>query len=305
MTPSPLPPDAGDGVPADKGERIAKRLARAGLCSRRDAERWIAEGRVVVDGQRIDTPATLVTAASDIRVDGNPVAAPQRARLWLYHKPVGLVVTAHDPEGRPTVFDALPRDMPRVVSVGRLDLNSEGLLLLTNDGALARRLELPSSGWTRRYRVRAHGQVEQAALDRLRDGVVIDGIAYGGIEAHIDRQQRSNLWLNVALKEGRNREVRRVMAHLGLGVNRLIRVAFGPFTLNDLPAGAVIEASPRLVSQVSGDADVDASGRKPGWARPKPRDDRRRPGRQKARHNSGGSAGTRAERGGKRPGGRP
>ena len=266
------PPQPTDAI---KGERIAKRLARAGLCSRRDAERWIAEGRVAVDGRRIDSPATLVTAASDIRVDDKPVAAPQRARLFLYHKPVGLVVTARDPEGRPTVFDTLPADMPRVVSIGRLDLNSEGLLLLTNDGSLARRLELPSSGWERRYRVRAHGRVDQATLDRLRDGVLIDGVTYGAIEARIERQQRSNLWLSVALKEGRNREVRRVMAHLGLGVNRLIRVAFGPFTLGELPAGAVIEASPRLVAQVTGEPGRDAAGRKPGWAKPKPRDPRR------------------------------
>jgi len=282
MTSSPdTPADAG------KGERIAKRLARAGLCSRRDAERWIAEGRVVVDGHRIDTPATLVTAASEIRVDGKPVAAPERARLWLYHKPAGLVVTAHDPEGRRTIFDVLPKELPRVVSVGRLDLNSEGLLLLTNDGALARRLELPSSGWTRRYRVRAHGQIDQPALDRLRDGVVVDGVTYGAIEARLDRQQRSNMWLTMALKEGRNREVRRVMAHLGLGVNRLIRIAYGPFTLDALPEGAVIEASRRLVAQVAGEEGYDASGRKPGWAKPKPRDGRKRPGRPPARRTTG------------------
>jgi 23S rRNA pseudouridine2605 synthase len=270
---------------SSRGERIAKRLARVGLCSRREAERWIAEGRIMVDGQRIDSPATLVTATSDIRVDGKPVGAPGKARLWLYHKPAGLVVTAHDPEGRPTVFEALPRDMPRVVSVGRLDLNSEGLLLLTNDGGLARRLELPSSGWTRHYRVRAHGQIDQAALDALRGGVTIEGISYGPIDARIERQQRSNVWLSVALKEGRNREVRRVMAWLGLGVNRLIRVAFGPFRLDGLPPGEVIEASPRLVGQVSGEGGMDAGGRKPGWARPRPRDAR---GRSRRRPASGG-----------------
>jgi 23S rRNA pseudouridine2605 synthase len=295
--PSHPPPDAA------KGERIAKRLARVGLCSRREAERWIAEGRVAVDGRRIDSPATLVTVTSDVRVDGKPVGAPQRTRLWLYHKPVGLVVTTHDPEGRPTVFEALPRDMPRVVSVGRLDLNSEGLLLLTNDGALARRLELPAGGWTRRYRVRAHGEIDPAALDRLRDGVTIDGVTYGAIEARIERQQRSNVWLSVALKEGRNREVRRVMAHLGLGVNRLIRVAFGPFTLDDLPAGEAIEASPRLVAMVSGEAGVDAGGRKPGWAKPRPRDARRRPPRRTPRR-IGDSPGGRTP-GAPRPGGRP
>jgi len=287
MSHPPPQPDAA------KGERIAKRLARVGLCSRREAERWVAEGRVAVDGQRIDTPATLVTAASDIRVDGKKIGAAEKARLWLYHKPPGLVVTAHDPEGRPTVFSALPRELPRVVSVGRLDLNSEGLLLLTNDGALARRLELPSSGCTRRYRVRAHGQIDQAALDRLRDGVTLDGVTYGAIEAHIERQQRSNLWLGVALKEGRNREVRRVMAHLGLGVNRLIRVAFGPFTLDELPVGETIEASPRLVAQVSG----EAVGRKPGWAKPRPRDARKRPGRHRTSRGEAGRSGPRPGRG--------
>jgi 23S rRNA pseudouridine2605 synthase len=269
---SPAPEAAGDG------ERIAKRLARVGLCSRREAERWIAEGRVAIDGRRIDSPATLVTASSDIRVDGKPVGAPEKTRLWLYHKPVGLVVTASDPEGRPTVFQALPRDLPRVMSVGRLDLNSEGLLLLTNDGALARRLELPASGWIRRYRVRAHGLLDQATLDGLRDGVTIDGVTYGAIEATVDRQQRSNMWLSIALKEGRNREVRRVMAHLGLGVNRLIRVAYGPFTLDALPVGEVIEASPRLVAGIAGEKGATGAGRKPGWAKPKPRDDRRQPG---------------------------
>jgi 23S rRNA pseudouridine2605 synthase len=281
MAASPVPP----ADPA-RGERIAKRLARVGLCSRREAERWIAEGRVAVDGQRVDSPATLVTASSDVRVDGRPVGAPERARLWLYHKPVGLVVTAHDPEGRPTVFQALPKDMPRVVSVGRLDLNSEGLLLLTNDGGLARRLELPSSGWVRRYRVRAHGQVNPSQLDRLRDGLTIEGVTYGAIEARIERQQRSNVWLSVALTEGRNREVRRVMAHLGLGVNRLIRVAFGPFTLGELPEGAVIEASPRLVGKVAGEAGLDAAGRKPGWAKPKPCAGRRH-GRRPTRGGAG------------------
>jgi 23S rRNA pseudouridine2605 synthase len=288
MSPPPQPPSD-----APKGERIAKRLARVGLCSRREAERWIAEGRVSVDGRRIDTPATLVSESSDIRVDGKKVGTPERARLWLYHKPPGLVVTAHDPEGRPTVFDALPRELPRVVSVGRLDLNSEGLLLLTNDGALARRLELPSSGWIRRYRVRVHGQIDQADLDRLREGVTIDGVSYGAIESQVERQQRSNMWLSVALKEGRNREVRRVMAHLGLGVNRLIRVAYGPFTLGGLPAGETIEASPRLVAGVSG----ESLGRKPGWAKPRPRDARKRPGRHRAQRAALGRSVPRPQRG--------
>src|SRR5690349_19924250 len=180
---------------AAKGERIAKRLARAGLCSRRDAERWIAEGRVAVDGKVLASPALTVTEASDIRVDGKPLPAAEPARLWRYHKPAGLVTTHRDEQGRPTVFDRLPPELPRVVSVGRLDLNSEGLLLLTNDGGLARELELPSTGWLRRYRVRAHGSVTQDALDRLRAGITIDGVRYGTIEATLDRSQGSNVWL--------------------------------------------------------------------------------------------------------------
>jgi len=234
------------GPVAAKGERIAKRLARAGLCSRRDAERWIAEGRVAVDGKVLTSPALAVTEASDIRVDGKPIPEAEPARLWRYHKPAGLVTTHRDEQGRATVFDRLPPELPRVVSVGRLDLTSEGLLLLTNDGELSRALELPARGWLRRYRVRVHGTVDPARLAALEAGVTIDRMSYGPIRAVLDREQGSNAWLTVSLHEGKNREIRRVMEHLGLGVSRLIRIAYGPFQLGDLPRGA-IEEVPRKV----------------------------------------------------------
>jgi 23S rRNA pseudouridine2605 synthase len=239
---------------AEKGERIAKRLARAGLCSRRDAERWIAEGRVAVGGKVLESPALTVMPGDDIRVDGKPIPAAEPARLWRYHKPPGLVTSHRDPQGRPTVFERLPQDLPRVVSVGRLDLNSEGLLLLTNDGGLARELELPSRGWLRRYRVRVHGVVDLQRLAVLEQGVTIAGVAYGPIRAGLDRQQASNAWLTVSLREGKNREVRRVMEHLGLGVTRLIRIAYGPFQLGELPRGAVEEVPRRVLrEQLGGD----------------------------------------------------
>lgn len=245
---------------AAKGERIAKRLARAGLCSRRDAERWIAEGRVAVDGKVLASPALTVTEASDIRVDGKPLPAAEPARLWRYHKPAGLVTTHRDEQGRPTVFDRLPPELPRVVSVGRLDLTSEGLLLLTNDGGLSRALELPARGWLRRYRVRVHGAVDLARLAALESGVTIDGMSYGPIRAVLDREQGSNAWLTISLHEGKNREVRRVMEHLGLSVSRLIRVAYGPFQLGDLPRGA-IEEVPRKVLREQLGADGPAKRR--------------------------------------------
>ncbi len=234
-------------APEKDGERIAKRLARAGLCSRRDAERWISLGRVSLNGEVLNSPAVNVSEADVILVDGKPLPEADRARLWRLHKRAGLVTTHRDPQGRPTVFERLPETMPRVVSVGRLDLNSEGLLLLTNDGELARRLELPSMGWVRRYRVRVHGDVTEADLEKLEDGVTIDGVRYGSIRATLDRKQGSNAWLMVALTEGKNREIRRVMEHLGWSVTRLIRVAYGPFQLGRLPEGEVEEVPVKVV----------------------------------------------------------
>ncbi len=231
-------------------ERIARRLARAGLCSRREAERWIADGRVTVDGEVLTTPAVVVGAESRITVDGKPLPAAAPTRLWRYHKPRGLICTRHDPRGRPTVFAALPPELPRLISVGRLDINSEGLLLLTNDGALARRLELPATGWLRRYRVRAHGRPDPEALASLARGVTVDGVAYGPAIATVDRQRGSNAWLVIDLREGKNREVRRLLAHIGLTVNRIIRVAYGPIELGKLRSGAVDEVPARVIAKL-------------------------------------------------------
>lgn len=239
---------------ADEGERIAKVLARAGVCSRRDAEKLIADRRVTVDGQTLTTPATKVVPGARIAVDGIAVAAAEPTRMWRYHKPQGLVTTHRDPQGRRTVFEALPEDLPRVVSIGRLDLNSEGLLLLTNDGALSRRLELPATGWIRRYRVRVFGKVTPADLTRLGEGVTIDGVRYQPAQATLDRAQGGNAWLTIALKEGKNREVRRLMEHLGFRVNRLIRVAYGPFQLGALTAGTVEEIPARVLRDQLGSA---------------------------------------------------
>jgi 23S rRNA pseudouridine2605 synthase len=235
-------------------ERIAKLLARVGLCSRRDAERWIAAGRVSVDGHILTTPAVTVTAVNDVRVDGAPLPTPDRPRLWRYHKPAGLVTTHRDEKGRPTVFEALPKELPRVISVGRLDLTSEGLLLLTNDGAVARRLELPATGWLRRYKVRVHGEVDPDRLTALEKGVTIEGVAYGPIRAGFERQQGSNAWIALALREGKNREVRRVLEHLGLPVTRLIRLSFGPFQLGNLARGEVAEVPKKVLAEQLGTA---------------------------------------------------
>ncbi len=229
------------------GERIAKWLARAGVASRRDIERMIAEGRVRLNNAPVTHPATFIAPGDLVQVNGIVVDAPDRTRLWRYHKPTGVVTTHRDPEGRPTVFEKMPPNLPRVISIGRLDLNSEGLLLLTNDGGLARRLELPATGWLRRYRVRVHGRPETRDLAALAKGVTVEGVRYGPIEAGLDAMKGENSWLTVALREGRNREVRRVMTHLGLQVTRLIRIAYGPFQLGTLPRGAVEEVPPRVL----------------------------------------------------------
>lgn len=236
----------------DRGERIAKVLARAGVASRRDVEKLIAEGRITVDGAVVITPATFVQGTEDIRFDGERVGQPEATRLWRFHKPSGVVTTHKDPQDRPTVFAALPPEMPRVLSVGRLDLNTEGLLLLTNDGGLSRVLELPSTGWKRRYRVRAYGRVSQTRLDQLKDGVEVEGVVYGPIAATLDRQQGGNSWITLSITEGKNREVRNVMRHLGLTVNRLIRVAYGPFQLGALAEGAIEEVPGRILKEQLG-----------------------------------------------------
>lgn len=264
------------------GERIAKRLARAGVCSRRDAERWIAEGRVRVNGVTLESPAFLVRDGDRIQVDGQNVGEPEPTRLWRYHKPEGLVTSARDEKGRATVFDHLPHTMPRVISVGRLDLASEGLLLLTNDGALARHLELPSTGWLRRYRIRVHGVPTPETMRKLEEGVVVEGLAYGPIETVIDRTVGYNSWLTVGLREGKNREVRRVFEWLGLPVSRLIRVAYGPFQLGKLEPGAVEEVPRRVLrDQMPGffpveeePASADAATKPVAGAAPRMRYDR-------------------------------
>lgn len=244
----------------EKGDRIAKVMARAGLCSRRDAERWITEGRVSVNGTKLTSPALVVGPQDQILVDDKPLPMKDRTRLWLYHKPKGLVSSNKDSEGRPTVFANLPKEMPRVISIGRLDINTEGLLLLTNDGALARHLELPSTGWLRRYRVRAFGRITQAELDKLADGIAIEGILYGGIEAQLEREQGSNIWLTLGLREGKNREVKKILEHLGLVVNRLIRISYGPFQLGELETGLTREIRSRLLRDQLGDAVVGELG---------------------------------------------
>lgn len=251
----------GEGAaPADgKPERISKILARVGVASRRDIERMILEGRVTLNGKLLDTPVVNVTLEDKIEVDGVPIRGIERTRLWLYHKPGGLVTTNSDPEGRPTVFDNLPEGLPRVLSIGRLDINTEGLLLLTNDGGLSRTLELPTTGWLRRYRVRAHGEVDQDALDKLKDGIAVDGVLYGSIEATLDRSQGRNVWITMGLREGKNREIKNVLGALGLEVNRLIRISYGPFQLGDLPEGEVLEVRGRTLRDQLGPRLIDES----------------------------------------------
>ncbi|UEM22274.1 rRNA pseudouridine synthase [Skermanella mucosa] len=310
MTPSDTSPEEASGGP----ERIAKRLARAGLCSRRDAERWIAEGRVAVNGTVLTTPAVVVGPGDTIVVDGKPLPEMEPTRLWRYHKPDGLVTSARDEKGRQTVFDTLPADLPRVVSVGRLDLTTEGLLLLTNDGELARFLELPSTGWARRYRVRVNGIADPARLAGLSRGVTIDGVQYGPIEALLDRQQGSNAWLTITLREGKNREVRNVMESLGLTVNRLIRVAYGPFQLGKLERGEVEEVPRRVLrDQVAkffsdrGDEPVKPNtGTAKAKPQPKPHAKPRTPGAGPAKRPAPGRpAGNRPDSGGPAAGGGP
>src|SRR3984957_7572229 len=256
------------------GERVAKVIARAGLASRREAETWIAAGRVAINGVVIDSPARNVTARDELSVDGKKLPARERTRLFLYHKQRGLLTTRVDPQGRPTIFERLPNGLPRLISVGRLDFNTEGLLLLTNDGELARVLELPATGWLRRYRGRAHGTITQGQLDALRQGITISGIHYGAIEAALERVQGSNLWLPFAIREGKNREVRPVLAHLGLEVTRLIRVSFGPFQLAELAESAVEEVRTRVLreqlgTKLIGQSRADFSS--PSIARPAPK----------------------------------
>ena len=279
-------PDASQGD-SQSGERVAKALARAGVASRREVERYIAEGRVALNGRVLDTPAVKIGPDDVLTVDGAPVNAAEPTRVWRYHKPVGLVTTHKDPHDRPTVFDALPPGLPRVISIGRLDLNSEGLLLLTNDGGLSRALELPSSGWVRRYRARAYGRTSQEALDRLQNGITVEGVVYGAIDAKLDKVQRragdtaessANCWITVSLKEGKNREVRRVLEALGLKVNRLVRLSYGPFALGTLAVGSVEEVGPRVIREQLAEhiapenmptgsrtpAAIAAPGRRPG-----------------------------------------
>ncbi len=236
----------------EKKERIAKRIARAGVCSRRDAERWIEEGRVMLNGKKLTTPAVTVSMSDKIIVDGKPLPKKERPRLWRYHKPVGLVTSHKDEKGRDTVFSKLPEDFPRVISVGRLDLNSEGLLLLTNDGELARRLELPATGWKRKYRVRVHGHPREGELKRLAKGITVDGIRYDAIEATLDSSKGANSWLTISLREGKNREIRKVMEHLNYPVLRLIRTSYGPLQLGELKEGETDEVKSKILRDQMG-----------------------------------------------------
>jgi 23S rRNA pseudouridine2605 synthase len=262
-------------------ERIAKRIARAGLASRRAAEALIAEGRVAVNGSTLTSPATDVGPDDRITVDGRPLPEAEPVRLWRYHKPVGLITTAHDQRARPTVFENLPADLPRVISVGRLDIASEGLLLLTNDGALKSRLESPKTGWLRRYRVRAMGSPDDAALEPLRRGITVDGERFRPMTVTLDRQQGANVWLTIGLREGRYREVRRALAAIGLTVNRLIRLSYGPFQLGDLAPGAVEEVRPRVLRDQLGlgAAEGGETPQAPATTRRDPKRDATRPAR--------------------------
>jgi 23S rRNA pseudouridine2605 synthase len=283
--------------PTPKGDRIAKVLSRAGIASRREAERMIEAGRVSVNGAQITSPALNVTAADRITVDGKEISEPEPPRLWLYHKPVGLVSTDSDEKGRETIYTALPEDMPRVMSIGRLDLNSEGLLLLTNDGGVKRRLELPSTGWLRRYRVRVNGRPTEATLEPLRKGVTVEGETFQPMTVTLDRQQGANAWLTIGLREGRNREIRRALADVGLTVNRLIRISYGPFQLGELKAGAVEEVRRKVVRDQLG---LDL-GDPTGTAQKKPQ--ARKPSPRKPATVARSRRATQAERASRKPGG--
>jgi 23S rRNA pseudouridine2605 synthase len=282
-----------DQTGSPSSERIAKRMARAGLCSRREAEAWITAGRVRVNGKLLDSPALTVTATDRIEVDGKPLPDAEPMRLWRYHKPEGLVTTNRDPEGRTTIYDRLPAGLPRVISIGRLDLNSEGLLLLTNDGETARRLELPTTGWSRKYRVRVHGKVDPERLKTLAKGVEVDGIRYGAVEAELERQVGANAWVTVAIREGKNREVRKVMESIGLTVNRLIRVSYGPFQLGHLARGAVEEVPARVLADQLGKREAGSAETKDESGRAKAKEENR-PQHRKPRHPGGKPAGARS-----------
>ena len=285
-SPSPAPKTAGAKpgpkpeakAPTPEGERIAKVLARSGVASRREAERMIEAGLVKVNGRVIDSPALNVGPRDKITVDGKPLAEPEPARLWLYYKPEGLVTSASDEKGRATVFDSLPEDMPRVMSVGRLDLNSEGLLLLTNDGELKRRLELPSTGWLRKYRVRVKGNPTDPDLEPLRKGITVDGERFQPMQVVMDRHQGANAWLTVGLREGKNREIRRAMEAVGLPVTRLIRISYGPFRLGEMEPGEVEEIREKVMRDQLGDGDIAAEPRARAAARPRQRPASRRSG---------------------------
>jgi len=264
-----------------KGERIAKRLARAGVASRREVERMIEAGRVSVNGQKLDSPALNVVESDDILVDGRPVAAAEPAKLWRYHKPAGLVTSARDEKGRATVFDRLPPELPRVMSVGRLDLTSEGLLLLTNDGELKRKLELPSTGWVRKYRVRANGNASDQRLQPLRDGIMVGREQFQPMSIEFDKQSGANVWLTIGLREGKNREIRRALEEVGLIVNRLIRTSYGPFQLGDLARGGVEEIRPKILRDQLGikrEPDAKPQGTKPKGPRVRVQTGRNSPG---------------------------
>ncbi len=291
---------------ANAAMRIAKMMARAGVCSRREAERYIASGRVAVNGKVIDSPALNVTTRDKILVDGNPLPDAEPIKLWRYHKPRGLVTTANDEKDRETIFDKLPKDLPRTISIGRLDINTEGLLLLTNDGELARHIELPTTGWLRRYKVRANGEITQDKFDHLKKGITIDGIKYGPIEATVVKQQGANVWFTMGLREGKNREINRIAEHLGLAVNRLIRVSFGPFILGDLKSGEIEQIKSHVLADQLGPTLAEQFDLTPSTAQAKSKQTAQQKQRGRAPRKPGPKSTTRtAKRPAPKPGGKP